>query len=162
MIGKTLLLACLRRAGAAIALAACAGAATAHPLRAQRPVGAELVRELQAMAGRYPLLAAKAYPPDSAVLVFEDSTLSPGPPRAEPWMFGPPVTAEEAAGCPPPKVLGRRLARLLYRRLGQAQRPRQVIVVVQAPPPYSMSRARMFYHQPELEQPWAGDTTGTR
>ncbi|HSB55708.1 MAG TPA: hypothetical protein VLD58_15210 [Gemmatimonadales bacterium] len=150
-----------RRAGASpgseIVRLAVATALITGPLQAQRPVQPGVVRELQALAGAYPLLAATEYPPDSAVLIFEDSSLAPDHQRPGQWMFGPPVTEEEAAGCPPPKVLGRKLARLLYRRTGKAAPLKTIVVEVKAPAPFGQNRARMYYYLQELQEPWAGD-----
>lgn len=82
-------------------------------------------------------------------------------------MFGPPVTAAEAAGCPPEKVLGRRIARAFWRTTGRATGIDTVTVIVQsvyvtAIGPSSLMRVGMIYTRSELEGAWAGDTLRTR
>jgi len=73
-------------------------------------------------------------------------------------MFVPPVTAEEAGGCPPQKVLGRRIARELWRRRGQAIALDQVIVRVHGSTGLDrLSHEDMYYGRADLEGPWVGD-----
>jgi hypothetical protein len=109
-------------------------------------------------ARRYPLVGAKVFGRDSVLLVFEDSTLTAEPLRAGTWMFGPPVTAVEADSCPPEKVLGRRIARALYRGLGRPADLQKVMVLVRGTKGIDRwSAMYMYYYQSELARRWAGD-----
>src|SRR3954471_7775914 len=75
--------------------------------------------EMQAIAKRYPLLEVRLGSGKSAEIVFEDSSLTPDRSARGLWTFGPPVTAAEADGCPPDKVLGRRVARAFWKSTGR-------------------------------------------
>jgi hypothetical protein len=75
-------------------------------------------------------------------------------------MFGPPVTAEEAGGCPPQKVLGRRIAREYWRRQGKAIAIETVIVRVHGSAGLDrLSYEDMYYGHADLDGPWVGDRT---
>lgn len=139
-------------------------AARAHAQAAITPAARA---ELQAVAGRYPLLEVRVDHGKSAEIIFEDSSLTPDRHARGTWMFGPPVTAAEAAGCPPEKVLGRRIARAFWRSTGRATRIDTITVIVQsvyarAIGPSSLMRVGMIYTRAELEGPWAGDTLSLR
>jgi len=78
--------------------------------------------------------------------------------QANRWMFGPPTTAAEADSCPPEKVLGRKLARLLWRGLNKPRELHYIIVAVHG----TKDRDRftvytMYYQRGQLEAPWVGD-----
>lgn len=125
----------------------------------ERPqfTAAGLTPRIQLAAGHYPLVAINLAAPDSAELVFVDSTLTATGLHAGTWMFGPPVTEAEADSCPPEKVLGRRLARILWREGGKAAGLRMVAVQVRGVDHERYTSIRMFYYPVQLEGPWAGD-----
>ncbi len=110
-------------------------------------------------ARTYPLTGVRMFGRDSVLLVFDDSTLTAAPLNAGTWMFGPPVTAAEADSCPPPKVLGRRIARALYRGLGRPSDLEKVIVLVRGTAGIDRWTAMgMYYYRSELTGRWAGDS----
>lgn len=109
-------------------------------------------------AGKYPLVGFRLFGRDSALLVFDDSALTADALGAKKWTFGPPVTAEEADGCPPEKVLGRKIARVFWRGWGRPPETQYVMVAVRG----TRGRDRwtvntMYYLHGQLEGPWAGD-----
>lgn len=126
---------------------------------AQQPIPAPIQVKLQAKAGpQYPLRVALLIGRDSARLVFDDSTLTGQSMNGGGWMFGPPVTVAEADSCPPEKVLGRRLARILWRELGRPMSLERVTVRVQGTVGKDRwSYVDMYYYKSELERPWVGD-----
>jgi hypothetical protein len=125
---------------------------------AQGTVSTAVRAELQARAGHYPLGDVKIFAHDSALLVFEDSSYTGSGRAAGTWMFGPPVTAAEADSCPPEKVLGRQIARILWRRGGKAADLSSVIVRVHGSAGLDrLSYTDMYYYPSQLEGPWAGD-----
>jgi hypothetical protein len=125
---------------------------------AQRTGSISILGELQARAGHYPLVELKIFLHDSAVLVFEDSSYTGKAVAEGKWMFGPPVTAAEADSCPPEKVLGRQIARVLWRRGGKEADLQTVIVRVHGSAGLDRwSHTDMYYYPPQLEGRWAGD-----
>ena len=132
--------------------------AGATRLNAQQGVSPAVRAELQTRAGRYPLVSVSLFRGDSAVLVFDDSSNSGKAAMAGTWMFGPPVTKVEEDGCPPEKVLGRQIARVLWRGGGKEAQLKTVIVRVQGTTGLDLySRTSMYYEPSQLEGPWAGD-----
>ena len=81
-------------------------------------------------------------------------------------MFGPPATKAEADGCPPEKVLGRRLARLVWTQLGKPAELQVVIVRVHGPwvgDPLDTAdqvTENLYYPRFQLTGPWVGDRPG--
>ena len=134
----------------------------ATPVRAQgENVSAALRAALQARAGHYPLVEITLFPHDSALLVFEDSSYTGKAVAARTWMFGPPVTEAEADSCPPEKVLGRQIARLLWRRGGKEADLKTVVVRVRGVSGLDRySHTDMYYYPSQLEGRWAGDSEG--
>jgi len=113
---------------------------------------------LQAKAGPYRVLQVEVFARDSARILFEDSTLTGDAMRAGTWMFGPPVTTAEADGCPPEKVLGRQLARILWRGIGKPTTIERISVTVRGTIGKDRwSSMAMFYPLFQLNGPWAGD-----
>lgn len=109
-------------------------------------------------AGKYPFVGFRLFGSDSALLVFDDSTLTADALRTKTWVFGPPVTVAEADGCPPEKVLGRKIARVFWRGWGRPPDAQYVMVAVRG----TRGRDRwtvetMYYLLNQLEGPWAGD-----
>ncbi|MFA6165473.1 MAG: hypothetical protein WC700_02580 [Gemmatimonadaceae bacterium] len=133
---------------------------------AQQPIARNVHAQLQRAAGPYPLDSAYALGRDTVVLVLRDSTLTPATAAAGSWMFGPPPTKAEEDGCPPEKVLGRRLARIVWTELGTPADLQLVIVRVQGPltgsPLGSMIQVteNLFYPRFQLTGPWVGDRPG--
>jgi hypothetical protein len=106
----------------------------------------------------YPFVGVQLFGRDSALLVFDDSTLTGTALGAHTWMFGPPVTAAETDGCPPEKVLGRKIARAFWTSSGRPVETQYVIVAVRG----TQGRDRwtyekMYYQHSQLDGPWAGD-----
>ena len=134
----------------------------ATPVRAQgKNVPAALRAALQERAGHYPLVEIILFPNDSALLVFEDSSYTGKAVATRTWMFGPPVTEAEADSCPPEKVLGRQIARVLWRRGGKEADLKTVIVRVRGVSGLDRySHTDMYYYPSQLEGRWAGDTEG--
>ena len=113
---------------------------------------------VQAKAKGYPFVGFAFFGGDSALLVFEDSTLTTPALRAKTWMWGPPVTAAEADSCPPEKVLGRQIARSLFRALGQPAGLQQIVVAVRGTLGLDRwSVESMYYFPAQLTGRWAGD-----
>lgn len=133
---------------------------------AQQPVTHTVHVQLQRAAGAYPLDSAYALGRDTVVLVLRDSTLTTAASNAGTWMFGPPTTKAEEDECPPEKVLGRRLARIVWTEFGKRADLQLVIVRVRGPltgrPLESMSRLTvdLFYPRFQLTGPWVGDPPG--
>ena len=134
----------------------------ATPVRAQgNNVSAALRAALQARAGHYPLVEVILLPHDSALLVFEDSSYTGKAVAARTWMFGPPVTEAEADRCPPEKVLGRQIARVLWRLGGKEADLKTVVVRVRGVSGLDrFSHTDMYYNPSQLEGQWAGDSEG--
>jgi hypothetical protein len=125
---------------------------------AQQTVSPAVRAEIQARAGRYPLVAITIFAHDSALLEFADSSYTGKAYVAGTWMFGPPVTVAEADSCPPYKVLGRQIARVLWRRGGKEADLKTVIVRVRGVAGLDrFSFADLYYAPSQLEDPWAGD-----
>ncbi len=113
---------------------------------------------LQTVAGPYPIRDIEFFGRDSVRIDVEDSSRTVRAVRAHAWMFGPPVTVEEAGGCPLEKVLGRRIARELWRREGRAMALEQVIVRVHGNSGLDrLSYEDMYYGRADLDTPWVGD-----
>lgn len=113
---------------------------------------------LQSVAGRYPIQDIEFFDRDSARIIVEDPSRTAKAVMEGRWMFGPPVTTEEADGCPPQKVLGRRIARELWRRQGKVSGLEQIIVRVRGTSGIDrLSYADLYYGRPELDGPWIGD-----
>jgi hypothetical protein len=125
---------------------------------AQAPSTDVLSARVQAVAGSYPIRGIELFGRDSVRLVVEDSSRTAKAVMEGRWMFGPPVTKEEAGGCPPEKVLGRRIAREFWRQRGKALAVEQVIVRVHGT--LGLDRASytdMYYGRADLDGPWIGD-----
>lgn len=74
------------------------------------------------------------------------------------WMFGPAVTAAEADSCPPEKVLGRKIARVLFRFLDRPAAMQQIVVAVHGTNGKDRWTVEdMYYYREQLEGRWAGD-----
>ncbi|HVX41361.1 MAG TPA: hypothetical protein VHB25_17485 [Gemmatimonadaceae bacterium] len=113
---------------------------------------------LQRVAGPYPIETVEFFRADSARIVVEDSSRTAKAVMDGQWMFGPPVTAEEAGGCPPQKALGRRIARELWRQHGKRVGLQEVIVRVHGRAGADrLSYVDMHYGRAELDEPWVGD-----
>lgn len=107
-----------------------------------------------------------AYFVDSiAYVVFQDSTLTTAASDSGTWMFGPKTTVAENDGCPPKKVLGRKIARALWTSLGKPEWLEEVRVVVIGPLVDTSidekDQATWTFNYPrfQLTGPWVGDTT---
>lgn len=130
---------------------------------AQQPVARAIHATLQRVAGPYALDSVHALQKDSVVLVLRDTTLTATALEAGTWMFGPPTTKAEEDGCPPEKVLGRRLARLVWAELGRPATLQLVTVRVRGPmtgDPLGTLRkvsVDLFYPRFQLTGPWVGD-----
>jgi hypothetical protein len=153
----------LRKALGCLGVALTCGSAS---VEAQQPVARNVRAQLQRAAGPYPLDSAYALGRDTVVLVLRDSTLTTAASEAGSWMFGPPTTEAEEDGCPPEKVLGRRLARIVWTELGKPADLQLVIVRVRGPmtgrPLESMRKLTvdLFYPRLQLTGPWVGDRPG--
>ena len=113
---------------------------------------------IQTEAGKYPLVGFRFFSRDSVLVVFEDSGLTREALRAGTWAFGPPVTKAEADGCPPEKVLGRKIARALWRALGKPPEMSYIKIAVRGTDRIDRWTAMgMYYHHTQLEGPWIGD-----
>jgi hypothetical protein len=124
---------------------------------AQSTGGNELLI-VQRVAGRYPVLDVTFFGTDSALVEVQDSSRTVAAVLARTWTFGPPVSAEDAAGCPPEKVLGRRIARALWRVHGKTLGVTQIVVRVHGSSGLDrMSYADMYYGIHDLGDPWTGD-----
>jgi len=109
-------------------------------------------------AGKYPFVGFRLFGRDSALLVFDDSTLTADAAHANTWTFGPPVTAAEADGCPPEKVLGRKIARVFWSEWGRPAETQYVMVAVRGTRGRDRWTAEtMYYRRSQLIEPWAGD-----
>lgn len=134
-------------------------------LKAQRPLSSPIVRVAERVARPYPMDSTVQYGRDSILLVFLDSTLTAERSEAGTWMFGPPATKAEADGCPPEKVLGRRIAREVWAALGKPRDLGQVIVRVRGPrvgeeSDYTQTEWIFYYPLFQLTGPWVGDKRG--
>lgn len=133
---------------------------------AQQPITHAVHWQLQRAAGAYALDSVYALGRDTVVLVLRDSTLTGAASDAGTWMFGPPTTKAEEDGCPPEKVLGRRLARIAWTALGKPADLQLVIVRVQGPRAgnllerLSQLTVDLFYPRFQLTGPWVGDRPG--
>jgi hypothetical protein len=126
-------------------------------LRAPATLAPALVDSLRAKAGHYPLVGYR-FTGDSALLVFQDSTLTGAALTSNTWMFGPPTTKAEEDGCPPEKVLGRRLARIFWRGAAKDSGAKIVMVAVHGTKgPDRWSSETMFYYPSQLEGAWVGE-----
>jgi hypothetical protein len=155
-----------RRCGVlGIATATLASSAAAQPslvfTDVVKPVAsmkAPLRSAIEAKAKGYRFVGFAFFGSDSALLVFEDSTLTTPALRANTWMWGPPVSVAEADGCPPEKVLGRQIARALFRALGRPTGLQQIMVAVHGTLGLDQRSAESMYYYPEqLTGRWAGD-----
>jgi hypothetical protein len=133
---------------------------------AQQPIARKVHAQLQRVAGPYPLDSVYALNGDTVVLVLRDSTLTAARADAGTWMFGPPPTKAEEDGCPPEKVLGRRLARIVWTALGKPVDLQLVIVRVRGPlsgnplESWDQVTEELFYPRFQLTGPWVGDRPG--
>ena len=140
-----------------MSLSGCRGAQT------ERMVTSGLYAALQERAGSYPLDSVVLHSSDSALVVLTDSSYTSASVHAGTWMFGPPVTPEEAGKCPPEKVLGQRIARVLWWRLGADTTLNTVVVRVHGAQGIDrFSSTSMYYYLPQLRDPWPGDTLARR
>jgi len=111
-----------------------------------------------AVASGYRLAGYRLFASDSILLVYDDSSLTAAALQAQTWMFGPPTTASENDGCPPPKVLGRKIARELWRQLGKPKTLRQIMIAVRGTVGKDRWTAEtLFYYPEQLDGPWVGD-----
>lgn len=139
--------------------------AVAAPVAAQSSAPPAIRAAAQRAAGSYPLDTAYLFGRDSLVLVFRDSSLTPSASRGGTWMFGPPTTKAEDDGCPPQKVLGRRIARAAWTTMGRPRQLRHVEVRVHGPetPDPTDENATLstswslYYPRFQLDGPWVGD-----
>lgn len=130
-------------------------------LTAQGTVPPEVRAALQERAGSvYPLESVTIVPGDSAIIEFADPTYTGAGAKAGTWMFGPPVPAIEQDSCPPPKIFGRKIARVLWQNSGKDARLTQIIVRVHGAVGVDrFSYTEMYYEPRQLDGPWAGDST---
>ncbi|MBI3567914.1 MAG: hypothetical protein HY084_06920 [Gemmatimonadetes bacterium] len=106
----------------------------------------------------YRLAGFRQFAADSVLLVYDDSSLTAAALRAHKWMFGPPTTVAENDGCPPEKVLGRKIARALWRQLGRPKALQQVMIAVRGTVGTDRwTTEAMFYYPEQLDGPWVGD-----
>lgn len=133
---------------------------------AQRPLAHSATRAAARASTPYPLDSAYAFGADSIVLVLRDQTLTQKRQAAGTWMFGPPATKAEADGCPPEKVLGRRIARATWAALDKPKGLKFIMVRVRGPwdgDPL-LSRTQLvedfYYSYEQLAGPWIGDSSG--
>ncbi len=132
---------------------------------AQSPLPATIGRVALRAARSYPMDSAVHYGRDSIVLVFRDSSLTPERRDAGTWMFGPPATKAEADGCPPEKVLGRRIARAVWSAMGKPTQLQQVVVRIRGPRvgdafDYTEIASDLYYPRMQLAGRWVGDSIG--
>lgn len=144
----------------AFATVAAAAALLPAAARAQAAVPPALPAELQAVAGPYPVVGVTIVPGAAARVVVEDSSIAAVTVDGPRWMLGPPVTAAEADGCPPEKVLGRRIARALWRGAARQAGADAVVVEVRGTGAARFQAVHMYYYRPQLERSWAGDAHG--
>lgn len=91
--------------------------------------------------------------------MFEDSSYTVAAARAGKWMFGSAVTVAEADGCPPEKVLGRKIARVLWHSMGKPQDLQFITIAVRGSTGLDRwSNTTMYYHRSQLDGPWVGDS----
>lgn len=134
---------------------------------AQRPLPVAIARIAARAAKPYPMDSAVQYGLDSIVLVFRDSTLTEEREAAGTWMFGPPVTKAEADGCPPEKVLGRRIAREVWAALGKPPTFGVAIVRIRGPRVDNGDEStelewNFYYPRFQLTGRWVGDSIGAQ
>jgi predicted amidohydrolase YtcJ len=110
------------------------------------------------VAGGYSFVGYRFFARDSVMLVYDDSSLTATRLRANTWMFGPPTTVAEDDGCPAEKVLGRKIARELWRQLGKPSGLETVMIAVRGTVGIDRWTATtMFYYPVQLDGPWVGD-----
>ena len=127
-------------------------------IRPASTMDATLRVPVQEKAGRYPLGGFAFFGRDSIILVFVDSNYTGASRLAGTWMFGPAVTPVEADGCPPEKVIGRQIARVLFRALGRPGALKTVIVAVHGTRGLDRwSVSKMYFYPEQLTGKWAGD-----
>lgn len=128
------------------------------PLEEPASLSATMRAAVTAQAAGYRLVGLRHFSRDSVLFVYEDSSLTAAALKARSWMFGPPVTKEEADGCPPEKVLGRRIARELWRQLGKPKSLQYVMIAVRGTVGIDRFTVSYLYYYPEqLEGPWVGE-----
>lgn len=133
-------------------------AACVLPVAVAAQLPANVADELRREAAPYPLIEVVVQHADSAVLVFQDSSFTGAALRSHTWMFGPPTTKAEDDGCPPEKVLGRKIARVFWREVGKSAGLKTVIVRVRGTQGVDRLSFVDFYYIPaQLEGPWVGD-----
>lgn len=152
----------LRSVGTAFVLARTAHAQTplmfSELVRPATAMDAKLRAAVHAQAGKYALEGVGIFGRDSIVLVFADSAYTDAGHTAGTWMFGPRVTDAEADGCPPEKVLGRKIARALFRAMGRPAELRQIAVSVHGTVGADRwSGVDMYYYPGQLSGKWSGD-----
>lgn len=119
---------------------------------------AKLRAAVQKQAGVYPLEGFAFFDRDSVMLVFIDSSYTGAAVKAGKWMFGPPATAAELDGCPGDKVLGRKIARALFRAMGRPAALQQVVVTVRGAVGIDRwSASDLHYDRERLTAKWEGD-----
>ena len=110
------------------------------------------------VAGGYSFVGYRFFARDSVMLVYDDSSLTAARLRGNTWMFGPAATVAEADGCPAEKVIGRKIAREMWRQLGKPSDLQEVMIAVRGTVGNDRSTAeRMFYYPKQLDGPWVGD-----
>src|SRR5215213_5817891 len=126
------------------------------PLQPPAALDSALRGAILEKAAAYPFVGFRFFARDSVLLVFDDSTLTDDALTARRWMFGPAVTVAEADGCPPEKVLGRRIARSLWVRWGRPSEIQYVLVAVRGTSGRDRWTAEtMYYPRSQLQGPWA-------
>lgn len=128
------------------------------PVAAAAQLPARVADDLRHEAGPYPFVDAIVQRGDSAILVFQDSSYTAAAINSQTWMFGPPTTKAEDDGCPPQKVLGRKVARVFWREVGKAAALKFVIVRVEGTTGKDrFSYIDLYYIPAQLEGRWVGD-----
>jgi hypothetical protein len=127
-------------------------------VRAPSELSSELADSIRRTAGGYTFRGFHMFSRDSVLLVFEDSSLTAAALKAETWMFGPPATVAEADGCPPEKVLGRKIARVFWRGRGKPADLKSIMIAVTGTKGIDRWTAMtMFYYPRQLDGPWVGE-----
>lgn len=115
-------------------------------------------RGVKAQAPRYRMVGGNVFGTDSILIAFEDSTLTSKGLQDSTWTFGPKPTKAESEQCPPEKVLGRKIARAVWREAGRPASWKMVAIQVRGTGDFEKyTGVTMFYYYTELAAPWVGD-----
>ena len=148
---------------------ACWHLADVTPVGAQLPFEPALTRPadlpswirrgVKAQAPKYRMIGGNVFGTDSILIAFEDSTLTATGLENGTWSFGPKPTKAESEQCPPEKVLGRKIARAVWREAGKPASWKKVSIRVQGTRETMDKHVAltMFYYHSELTAPWVGD-----